>query len=275
LGDWADEAVEPRVAVSQLVFDEETGRQLEELYRIGDAVRRRGLVRAALAAARGERILDLGCGPGFYCAELADEVGPEGVIVGVDASPQMLGLAKRRCQRYGNVELHHADLTALPVAGPSFDAALCVQVLEYVPDVAAGLTQIHEALRPGGRVVVWDVDWATVSWHSLYPTRMAQVLHTWEKHLAHPSLPRVLAPALRAAGFERVQMQAHSFASADFDPQTYGVALVQVIKNFVAGRGDVTEQFLDAWAAEQHELGERREYFFACTQFCFTATRST
>jgi ubiquinone/menaquinone biosynthesis C-methylase UbiE len=260
--------------MSQLVFDEKTGRQLEELYRIGDAVRRRKLVRAALAAARGERVLDVGCGPGFYCAELVEEVGPDGVIVGVDASPQMLDLAKRRCERYGNIELHQADLTALPVASRSFDAALCVQVLEYVSDVAAGLTRIHEALQPGGRVVVWDVDWATVSWHSPHPARMARVLRTWEEHLAHPSLPRMLAPALRAAGFEQVEMQAHSFASTEFDPQTYGVALIGVIRNFVAGRGDLTEQDADAWAAEQQELGQRHEYYFACTQFCFTATRS-
>jgi ubiquinone/menaquinone biosynthesis C-methylase UbiE len=261
--------------MSQLVFDEETGRQLEELYQIGDAVRRRRLVRAALAAAPGERVLDVGCGPGFYCAELVDEVGPEGLIVGVDASPQMLGLAKRRCQQYDNIELHHADLTTLPFASPSFDAALCVQVLEYVPDVAAGLTQIHEALRPGGRVVVWDVDWATVSWHSPHPARMASVLRTWEEHLAHPSLPRVLAPALRAAGFAEVQMQAHSFASTKFDPETYGVGLVRVIRNFVTGRGGLTEEDVNAWAAEQQQLGEQHEYFFSCTQFCFTATRST
>jgi ubiquinone/menaquinone biosynthesis C-methylase UbiE len=274
LRDSTDKAVEPRVPVSQLVFDEETSRQLEELYQIADAARRRRLVRDALAAARGERVLDVGCGPGFYCAELVEEVGPEGVIVGVDASPQMLGLAKRRCQRYGNIELHQADLTALPVAGASFDAALCVQVLEYVSDVAAGLARIHEALRPGGRVVVWDVDWATVSWHSLHSARMARVLRIWKEHLAHPSLPQVLAPALRASGFEQVEMQAHSFASTEFDPQTYGVALVGVIRNFVAGRGDLTERDAEAWAVEQQELGERHEYFFSCTQFCFTATRS-
>jgi ubiquinone/menaquinone biosynthesis C-methylase UbiE len=251
--------------VGQLVFDEETGRQLEELYQIGDAVRRRRLVRAALAAARGERVLDVGCGPGFYCAELVEEVGPEGVIVGVDASPQILGLAKRRCEQYRNIDLHQADLTTLAIAGPSFDAALCVQVLEYVSDVAAGLTRIHEALRPGGRVVVWDVDWATVSWHSLQPARMARVLRTWEEHLAHPSVSRLLAPALRAAGFEQVQMQAHSFASTDFDTQTYGVALLPVIRHFVAGRGDLTEHDANAWAVEKQQLGERREYFFACT----------
>jgi ubiquinone/menaquinone biosynthesis C-methylase UbiE len=271
--DSIGEAVEPSVPVNQLVFDEETGRQLEELYQLGDARRRRGLVRSALAATPGERVLDVGCGPGFYCNELVDEVGPEGFVVGVDASPQMLGLAKRRCEAHSNVALQQGDVTALPVAGSSFDAALCVQVLEYVSDTAAALTGIHEALRPGGRVVVWDVDWATVSWHSLDPTRMERVLRTWEEHLAHPSLPRILAPMLLAAGFVQVEMRAHGFASAEYDPETYGVALVPVIRDFVSNRGDVREEEARAWAAEQRELGERREYFFACTQFCFTATR--
>jgi hypothetical protein len=101
---------------------------------------------------------------------------------------------------------------------------------------------------------------------------MERVLRTWEEHLAHPSLPRILAPALRAAGFEQIEMQAHSFASAEFDPETYGVALIPVIGNFVTNRRDASEE-AHASATEQQALGERREYFFACTQFCFTATR--
>jgi ubiquinone/menaquinone biosynthesis C-methylase UbiE len=259
--------------VSQLVFDEETGQQLEQLYRIGDALQRRGLVREALAAAPGERVLDVGCGPGFFCAELVEDVGPNGLIVGTDASPQMLGLAARRCEGHANVVFQQADATALPVEDSSFDKALCVQVLEYVDDVQAGLAGIYRALRPGGRVVVWDVDWATVSWSSLDQSRMERVLHAWEDHLVHTSLPRTLAPALRAAGFKQVDMQAHSFASAVYDPETFGVALIPIIRSFIAGRGDITEQDADAWVAEQQELGERGEYYFAFTQFCFTATR--
>ena len=259
--------------MSQLEFDEDTGKQLEDLYRLRDAVRRRRLVRAALAAAPGERVLDVGCGPGFYCAELAEEVGLDGSIVGLDASTQMLSLAARRCEGYGNVALHQADATSLPVGDAGFDAAVCVQVLEYVADVPAGLAELYRVLRPGGRVVVWDVDWATVSWQSHEPARMERVLRGWEHHLTHPSLPRTLAPALRTAGFEQIEMQAHSFASAESDPDTYGVALIPVIKSFIAGHGEVTEQEAEAWATEQHELGARGQYFFACTQFCFTATR--
>ena len=143
---------------NQAVFDEEASKQLETLYRIGDVVRRRGLVRSSLAAAPGERILDVGCGPGFFCAELQEQVGPAGLVVGVDSSPAMLALAARRCEGRKNVQLYGADATSLPVEDASFDGAVCVQVLEYVADIPAGLSELYRALRPGGRVVVWDVE---------------------------------------------------------------------------------------------------------------------
>jgi ubiquinone/menaquinone biosynthesis C-methylase UbiE len=259
--------------VAQLAFDEATGKRLEALYRISDAVRRRRLVRGALAAAPGERILDVGCGPGFYCAELLEEVGPQGSIVGLDSSPHMLELAARRCEGLGNVEFKQADATSLPVEDHSVDRAICVQVLEYVPDAAAALAEFHRALRPGGRVVIWDIDWATVSWHSADPTRMARVLEAWDEHLVHRSLPSTLAPVMRSAGFERVQMQAHCFASADFDTETFATSMIPMVANFVAGRNGVGEDEAKAWAAEQRDLGERGEFYFAGTQFCFTAAR--
>ena len=71
--------------MSQVEFDEAMATRVEALYRIGDAVRRRRIVRAALGAASGERVLDVGCGPGFFCAELAEEVGRSGSVVGVSA----------------------------------------------------------------------------------------------------------------------------------------------------------------------------------------------
>jgi len=56
--------------MAQFVFDEKVAAQLEQVYHGADLLRRRRLVRAALGAKPGERILDLGCGPGFYLAEL-------------------------------------------------------------------------------------------------------------------------------------------------------------------------------------------------------------
>jgi arsenite methyltransferase len=257
--------------MSQLMFDDEAASRIEAMYRIGDAERRRAIVRATLAASPGERILDVGCGPGFYCAELLEEVTPSGAVVGVDGSAPMLALAERRCA--GKVELHESEATSLPVADASFDAALSVQVQEYVADVTASLGELYRALRPGGRVLVFDIDWATLSIHSRDDARTERILRAWDDHLAHVSLPRTLAPRLRSAGFEDVRMSAHPFVTIAFDEDSYGAALIPFIGAFVPGHRGVTEEEAQAWVAEQRELGERGEFYFAITQFCFTARK--
>ena len=171
------------------------------------------------------------------------------------------------------MELRRGEATAVPVEDAAFDAALSVQVQEYVPAVDRALAELHRALRPGGRVLVFDVDWATLSVHADDPARSARVLAAWDEHLAHPSLPRTLAPRLRRAGFEDVAMRAEPFATVAFDPDTYGAALVPFIGAFVAGRGGVGEDEAAAWVEEQRALGERGEFAFAVIQFCFTARK--
>jgi ubiquinone/menaquinone biosynthesis C-methylase UbiE len=79
--------------MSQIVFDERIAEQLDVMYRKRDVLRRRRLVREALAVEAGHRVLDVGCGPGFYSAELLAEVGPKGAVVGVDTSAAMLAAA--------------------------------------------------------------------------------------------------------------------------------------------------------------------------------------
>ena len=182
----------------------------------------------------------------------------------------MLAVARRRCEGHANVAFEESDVTDLPVESDGFDRALSVQVLEYVQNFGAALAEMHRALRPGGRAVIWDVDWATVSWHSEDPARMARVLAVWDEHLTHPSLPRRLSAGLRAAGFEDVRMDGHAFATAELSEETYGGATLPVIERYVRDQGS---DEVEAWAAEQRTLGDRGEFYFACLQFCFSATR--
>jgi arsenite methyltransferase len=260
--------------VNQQVFDQDAAEQFDARYRTRDMVRRRALVRHALGAHPGDRILDVGCGPGFAIAELVDQVGEAGSIAGVDRSPQMLAAAARRCAGYPNVTLHEADAAALPLDDAAFDRALCVQVLEFVPDVAAALAELRRVLRPGGRVVVWDVDWSTLSWHSPEPARMQRVLQAWDEHLTHPTLPRTLAAQLRSVGFDGVEMVGHAFTTAALDPGSYAATVLHFISRFVAGRCGLSASDVDMWVAEQRELDQRGEFYFACIQFCFSAIRS-
>jgi arsenite methyltransferase len=248
-----------------LEFDERIVQVLEEAYKSPDMVRRRRLVRDTLGTAPGDRILDVGCGPGFFELELLDEVGSEGSVVGVDVSPASIAVAKSRSAGHDNLSFHEADATDLPVGDAEFDRAFSVQVFEYVPDVDAALRDLRRALKPGGRAVIWDVDWATVSMRTAHDARMESVLAAWDAHLTHPSLPRTLTARLREAGFEDVRMEAHAFATNELSGESYGGFLVPFIEAFVA-----TDE-ARAWADEQRALAEEGGFYFACLQFCFTA----
>ncbi len=138
----------------------------------------------------GWTVADLGCGTGALAAELAPRVRR---VIGVDQSAAMLRAARRRTEGLPNVELHEADLAALPIEAARCDAALLVLVLAYLEAPAPALAEATRVLRPGGRLVV--VDAARHDDEDLR-RRMGQV---------HPGFePGALAALLRAAGLAEV-----------------------------------------------------------------------
>lgn len=116
----------------------------------------RRFTEAAIAALvpRDWTVADLACGAGDVAVRLAPRVAK---VIGVDASPEMLKTARRRARGLENVELHEADLVALPLAEEAVDAALLVLGLTHVEDPAAALVEMTRILRPGGRAVVVDL----------------------------------------------------------------------------------------------------------------------
>jgi hypothetical protein len=121
-------------------------------------------------------------------------------------------------------------------------------------------------------VVLWDVDWTTLSMRTAEPERMRMVLDAWDEHLTHVALPRTLNAQLREAGFDDVSMDGYAFATNELVPDTYGGFLVPFVERFVVDRGAVAEEEARAWADEQRELAARGEFYAAVIQFRFAAT---
>lgn len=115
-----------------------------------------GFTRAALRALLPPEwtVADLGCGTGGLVAELAGAVRR---VVGVDQSAEMLAAARERVRGLAHVELHQADLEALPLGDGSCDAALMLLSLAYTPHPGAALVELGRVLKPGGRAVVVDL----------------------------------------------------------------------------------------------------------------------
>jgi len=101
----------------------------------------------------GTRMLDVACGTGIVSRLAAPQVGPTGRVVGLDTNEAMLAVARAQPQPTGaEIEWQQGDATKLPFADGEFDAVLCQQGLQYVPDRPAALREMKRVLASGGRL---------------------------------------------------------------------------------------------------------------------------
>jgi arsenite methyltransferase len=258
--------------MSNLQFDPEVSRQIESVYTTPDVIEQRRVVRTALALRPGDRVLDVGVGPGLLAAEMAAEVGPDGRVCGIDISDSMLGIASTRAQVPGGpaIELELAAAGRIPHGAESFDVVVSTQVFEYIDDVPGALDEIRRVLRPAGRVVLLDTDWGSIVWRSTDDARMGRVLTAFEEHLENPHLPRTLGDSLTKAGFTVTHLQVIAMLNAGFDPRTYSAGLVDIVEAFVPGRAKVTKEEAQAWADDLRGLGAG--YFFSLNRYLFVAS---
>ena len=252
-----------------LPFDAASARRVARTYGTPDVVGQRASTMELLDARPGERVLDVGAGPGQLLEAIAAAVGPRGLAHGVDPSPSMVAMARERCGARARVEERGIDGPGSLPDGP-FDAVTCTQVLEYVADLPGALHEIARVLRPGGRVLLLDTDWDSVVWHVADRDRHRRVLDAWEAHLHDPRLPRTLGPRLRDAGFTDVTVDVVPLLNPAFDEDTYSAGMLEMIADFVVGRDDLDADEVRAWRTD---VRERDDYFFSLNRYCFRADR--
>ncbi len=100
----------------------------------------------------GDRVLELGPGPGTFTVEAARRAGPEGRLIAVDIQPEMVAQVEARVQEaeLTNVETHVADAYDLPLEDGEVDRAFLITVLQEIPDQARALAELRRVLSPGG-----------------------------------------------------------------------------------------------------------------------------
>lgn len=175
----------------------------------------------------GQRVLDVGCGPGALCAELVARLGPSSVSA-VDPSEPFVEAAR---ERHPGVDVRKASAEALPYPDDAFDASLAQLVVHFMTDPVAGLSEMARVTRPGGVVAacVWD--------HSGEHgplSRFWAVARELDPQAEDESrLPGVraghLAELLEEAGLSRIEEDAlsvhveHASFDAWWEPFTHGV----------------------------------------------------
>ena len=153
--------------------------------------------------APGETVLDLGSGAGIDAFLAAREVGPEGLVIGVDMTAAMLQRARAAAARgqYANVEFRLGEIEHLPAADASVDVVISNCVINLSPHKQQVFAEAWRVLRPGGRLVVSDL---VLLWPLEDEVRAAVDAHVG--CVAGASLREEYLALIRAAGFRAVEV---------------------------------------------------------------------
>lgn len=198
------------------------GTGADELARLGQ--QHRLWSDAAVAAWRrarltpGQRVLDVGCGPGFAAFDLAQLATPSGAVVGIDESTNFVTYGGYEAQRRGLPQLRFAvgdvhDLDAALGGEPPFDLAYARWVLCFVRNPGAVVQGVVDHLRPGGRFVVHDYfnygAMTTAPRRRSHDLAVAATIRSWRARGGDPDIVGRLPALLRAHGCEIEHLEAH------------------------------------------------------------------
>lgn len=222
--------------------------------------------------AAGQRVLDVGCGPGTITADLARLVAP-GPVIGIDAAEAIVEAAARDYGgAAGHLSFRTGDVGELAFDDGSFDVVHAHQVLQHLADPVGALREMRRVCRPGGVVAARDADYGAMTWFPEVPglDRWNDLYHRLARaNGGEPDAGRRLRAWALAAGFVNVDSSASTWCFASPEDRTWWGELwaARVERSSLAeqalAHGFATEPELASLASAWREWSDAGDGWFA------------
>ncbi|MFL6145814.1 MAG: methyltransferase domain-containing protein [Labedaea sp.] len=243
---------------------------LDQLDRFPGVQRLRAWAREALRLLPGQSIVDVGSGTGEELAALAVLVGRDGSATGIEPHPGLRAEATRRAEESGSTaRFVDGEAYALPLESSTVDAVRCERVFQHLDHPERAATELARVLRPGGRALVIDTDWATSILHPGDPEVLAALNRSLPARFPNPFSGRRLPGQLAAAGLDVVDSGSQALIQ---DPSAVDGMLAPLTDAAVA-TGVITET---QRAQLEHDLrtgAGRGDFHFSVTMFAYLAVK--
>jgi len=226
-------------------------------------------VAGVLAALPPARTLDVACGTAFLSRHL------RGLVVGIDQSPAMVEVARRKAAAEGlagRIEFRVGDAHALDDEAGSFDVAIAHTLVSHVTDPPAVVGEMARVVRPGGSVAIFDGDYALLTFGFADPPLGKAVDEALAAAVVNnPRVLRDLPRLLREVGLELVEATGHVYA--EVGNGRFFANLAEAYAPLVTRAGLLPAARVDGWLAGQRRALAEGTFFGACNYYAYVLRR--
>lgn len=216
----------------------------------------------------GDQVLDVGCGLGHEARRLAERVGPQGRVMGIDVNAAMITEARQRAQSLNlSVAFDVGDARHVEFPDNMFDLCRTERVLRYLDDPETAVREMARLARPGGSVLAFDFDSDQTVVDAPDPALARRIAEVLDAAVPHPWIGRQLFGVFRRAGLGDVRVVPHVICLSG----AAGFAVYQQLNQGTIDRarqsGQVTEDEVAAWWAALTRAAEAETFFVAVLGF--------
>lgn len=209
-----------------------------------------------------QHILDVGCGAGDDALALAELVGQDGLVIGLDSSETMIQTARERAERaHLPVEFRLGDVFCLEFPDASFDGVRADRVMHHLAQYELAFAEMVRVTRPGGRIVVFEPDFDATLISSSDQHMARQVIHTYTDRFPQGQCGRHLYRLFKSAGLVEIAILPKTFPFAEVELAEQLIGLSSLVEE-VSTRNPAQREHAESWLAEIKKASRDKQFFF-------------